>query len=211
MSACSTPAPSGHRNDGSRIAAFAARSQIGPFSETFAAVGDISRDCLSKPRLLRRSPAFDRAGNRRNTTRAVSVTKMCGPALEAPITTMPEKAIHLFIWLENSVARSPLARYPPNEQHRMWRAQLQRRPEQEHQIAYHLPSRSSVPSMKLEPLRSQRRSHALVQTLCRGMRCKLPAFSVAMSSTRQERSLCKQAAGLRSNTNRMSRAGASGR
>ncbi|MGY4282064.1 hypothetical protein ACVWXO_001284 [Bradyrhizobium sp. LM2.7] len=61
----------------------------------------IGRDCLFKPRLLRRRPAFGRAGKKPSTTRAVSVTKTCGPALQAPITTMPKK-MQLFVRLETA-------------------------------------------------------------------------------------------------------------
>ncbi|UPJ68541.1 hypothetical protein [Bradyrhizobium sp. 191] len=75
--------------------------RIGPFPD-FAAVGDIGRDCLFKPRLLRYTPEFGRASKKLNTTCAVSVTKTCGPALQAPITTMPQKTMQLFVRLQTT-------------------------------------------------------------------------------------------------------------
>lgn len=75
--------------------------RIGPFPD-FAAVGDIGGDCLFKQRLLRFTPEFGRARNKLNTTRAVSAIKTCGPALQAPITTMPQKTMQLLVRLETA-------------------------------------------------------------------------------------------------------------
>lgn len=65
---------------------------------------------------------------------------------------------------------------------------LLRQPQQERQIAYHLPNTKCAPSRtKREPLKSQRRSYNLV--VCRlcadGHDASSWPFSIAMSPTRQ--------------------------